>query len=382
MGLEERKHIQATKKYSLNPFYLKDLKRIISGTNTEAIFVVNILTSDLNYQLEMLRQANNIGIPIRNVEIGVDCYINSSTNLKRFPSIQSYFKEAATWKSAIEKEFIKANVTVIGALPQEDSNLNRRRNVWNSIISPQLSANAVMTLRVLGGPGLFQDSYFVNETEAGTTILNKPKLNTIDSSTVLSNAFRITNQTLEAISNLPSDKQINISEYNMYDKYNFLNGKWIQGLYAGIMTLNFLNEERINKIIYTPSPSINKNSTQSVSELAVQMITSSMSGKSNYQRLIINNNPIITDSRNNEAYFSLMGYAFSNNNRKEIILLNLSSENMNINTSMLLKNTSSLYIQYFGNPLSDKIGANGISKNKGACCSTLNLPAYSITKIY
>ena len=367
------------KKYSAVTLSLDDYNSLLKASGTKPIFVLNMLTSDLNNQLLMLRKANKLGISITNIELGQEFYINNAAFLKKYPSIYTYVKEANLWKAAIKKEFPSARVAVVGALPT--TNALPRTGLWNSIIAPSLSLNDVIAVNAYGAPGLFKDSFEVNEDDVYKAIINRKKLNIIDASTIFANAIRLSNKVSSDMKSIPGNSKVWVTEFNMLDKYDILNGKWIQGMYSGIMALELLEEERIDKLVYNPAVELVKNSRSDASELVFKQISTSIKGKTNFARLIFNNNPIINDSRNNESYFALMGYAFSNNNSKEVIILNLSSTNIKINIDMLLKNTTQTYVQYYGELMSNTIGTNGIKKNKNKCKGLLDLPPYSITRI-
>lgn len=353
-------------KKTVQPFTLANLQKISQTTGTKPVFVLNMLNSSLNDQLNLLREANKLGIPIRYIELGSSFYLSTPEYIKKYPSIYSYLKEATLWKEAILKEFPLAEIAFTGT-PSSPAN-NPRINNWNPIVS---NGN-ILGLKAYGATSLFNNTYLADETQLDKKLINKIKLNTIDISTVLSNSIRAANKVSDDLANLPNLDSAWISEFNMFDNFGVLNGKWIQELYTGIMALSFVDNDKISKIIYSPK------TTQPNANIIIKTIFSSMSGKTNYQRIIFDNAPLITDSRNDEVYFSLMGCAFSNQNNKEIILLNLASASTSIDTSMLLKDTTSTYIQYSASPLAN---ASSAKKAKSKCPRILELPPYSITRI-
>lgn len=368
------------KKYSSVTLSLNEYSNLLKGTGTKPIFILNMLTSNLNDQLLMLRKANQLGIPVTNIKLGHELYKNNPAFLKKYPSIYAYVRTANTWKAAIKKEFPSAQIAVVGALPTV--NALPRTNLWNSLVAPSASLNDVISINAYGSPGLFKDSFEVNEDEASKTVINSKKLNVIDASTIFANAVRISNKVSDSMKSIPGNSGIWVTEFNMFDKYKILNGRWVQGMYSGIMALGLLEEERIDKLVFNPSVELGNNSRSPISEIVLKEISTGMKGKTNFQRLIINNCPIINDSRNNESYFALMGYAFSNDSNNEVIIMNLASTSIKINTDMLLKNTTKTYVQYYGNPMSNTIGTNGIQKYKDVCRGLLELPPYSITRIF
>lgn len=358
------------KNLSNSTLTLGEFKNLLQSTSTEPIFILNMLTSDLNNQLDMLRTANKIGIPIKNIQLGSEFYLDKPLYLKKFPSIANYIKTANEWKTAIQNEFSTANVSFINAPSTFLYSANARGPKWNSIINSNIAPSDYISLSANASPGLFKDTFKINPNDYMSTLINKVRLNVIDASTIISNAIRSTNQISEDIQNIPLNANVWVTDYNMYDKYKVLDGKWINQLYAGVMTLNFLEEEKISKLIYTP----NINDSNAI----MKTISLSMKGKTSYQRIIFDDTPTISDSRNDEVFFSLTGYAFSNESVKEVVILNLSGSEMSINTSMLLKDTGKVYVQYYAKPMAK---SSQIQKNKALCPTVLKLPAYSVTRI-
>jgi hypothetical protein len=189
--------------------------------------------------------------------------------------------------------------------------------------------------------------------------------------TILSSAIIAADKVKNDIDCIPSGKNILISEYGLYNKNKYLKGTWLEQLSAGIMTLKFLEQNRISKIIYTIQTKEPNNILDSLS--------ASIKGKTYYQRLIFDNAPIIVDSKNDDIYFGLMGYCFTSSTKKEIVLMNLAAQPISVDVSMNLKNTSRTCVQYFAKP---NATTKQVQKVKGKCSSIIQLPAYSITRIF
>ncbi len=58
--------------------YLLDLRNALLSTGAKPLFVVNPLTSDLNYQMAMLLDAKEHNIPIDRVEIGNEFFLDGN----------------------------------------------------------------------------------------------------------------------------------------------------------------------------------------------------------------------------------------------------------------------------------------------------------------
>ncbi len=108
-------------------FTLQTLQRIVQESGTTPVFDLNLLTSTLADQLQMLRAAQRLGIPVRYVELGNEFYLNFGTYSKVFPTATSYARTVAHWAPAIHAAFPDAQIAAVGSLPQATA----RERSWN-----------------------------------------------------------------------------------------------------------------------------------------------------------------------------------------------------------------------------------------------------------
>jgi len=102
---------------------LDDLDAVTDVTDAKVIFVLNILSSTLDKQLEMLEKAKDLGIAIKYVEIGNELYLGQggankddsgkhSKNVEKFPSGKEYAEFANEWATAIKAKFPKVKIAL------------------------------------------------------------------------------------------------------------------------------------------------------------------------------------------------------------------------------------------------------------------------------
>ena len=131
------------------PHTLDDLLSLKQATDSEVIFVLNILSKPLDNQLELLRTARDMGIAINYIEMGNELYLGKGNNLddsgkhqenvKAFPTGKEYAKLVNEWAPAIRAEFPKAK---IGISILARINKDQRLKTWNeSIIDTIKSAS-------------------------------------------------------------------------------------------------------------------------------------------------------------------------------------------------------------------------------------------------
>ena len=111
-------------------FTLQTLLGIVRETGTTPVFDLNLLTSTLPDQLQMLHTAQSLGIPVRYVELGNEFYLDNSNYLKVFPTAASYARSVAQWAPAIRAAFPDAQIAAVGSLPQDTA----RERSWNSTL--------------------------------------------------------------------------------------------------------------------------------------------------------------------------------------------------------------------------------------------------------
>ncbi|MGC8461032.1 MAG: hypothetical protein ACP5OR_04225 [Candidatus Dormibacteria bacterium] len=111
-------------------FTLQTLQGIVRESGVSPVFDLNLLTSTLSDQLLMLHTAQNLGIPVRYVELGNEFYLANSSYLDVFPTAVSYARTVAQWALAIRAAFPGAQIAAVGALPQNTA----RERSWNSTL--------------------------------------------------------------------------------------------------------------------------------------------------------------------------------------------------------------------------------------------------------
>ena len=120
---------------------LDDLASIKKATKADVIFVLNTISSTLEKQLELLRTAKSIDIPIKYIEMGNEHYLGSGKNVddsgkhqdnvEAFPTGKEYAIFVNKWAKKIKKEFpsVKLGITMIGR-----STKGVRQRTWNDSI--------------------------------------------------------------------------------------------------------------------------------------------------------------------------------------------------------------------------------------------------------
>ncbi|HUM46317.1 MAG TPA: hypothetical protein PLD84_05285, partial [Chitinophagales bacterium] len=129
------------------PNRLEDYKVLRDACGVQqTILGVNMIMSDINEQIAMLKHADSIGIPVNYVELGNEFYLegdeDSTYILQIFPTPADYGKAATIWADSIHKYFPNAKVAAQGVF---DKNAAPRRKIWNDSVLAHLEGEDAMT---------------------------------------------------------------------------------------------------------------------------------------------------------------------------------------------------------------------------------------------
>ncbi|MGB5709657.1 MAG: hypothetical protein WBM44_01920, partial [Waterburya sp.] len=112
---------------------LKDFQAGFKANDLTPVFVLNMLTSDLESQLKMLQTARDLGMQVKYIELGNEFYFATKNYRKKFPRPEDYAKTANQWIFVIKQEFPEAKIAVVGS-GSRGKNRSSRRYKWNEKI--------------------------------------------------------------------------------------------------------------------------------------------------------------------------------------------------------------------------------------------------------
>lgn len=366
---------------------LEDFKRGLETTGTSPLFVLNMLTSDLKSQIQMLEKAQSLGIPVEYIELGNEFYFNIKNYNTVFPTPRSYAETANQWITAIKQKFPDVKTAVVGAIPIPQRS-GRLQN-WNqTILSTVLQNSEAITLHLYWENGLNSSSSTPFTDGEIPIVLGEPFRNW---------------QNLKTDPNFQNiqNKKIWITEYNLRetkpDNQNQeqpkVAGTWAHGLYSAAMSMVFLEDSRVELIcnhllaghphfaavIDKKAPGIPRSFNLSASGSALRLLGDATEEMTSAQKINFPETYLLK-GKNNFQYPSLYGWIFSNSKSQKGIILNLSPQPLKIDVSPLFTQAIN-YEQISGNPLASNVNADLLMNNKGTVSGILSLPPYSITKL-
>lgn len=374
----------------------------LETTNTTPIFVLNLLTSDLESQLEMLKTARDLGMPVKYIELGNELYFNIKNYKQVFPQPQDYATVANEWTSALKQEFPDAKIAVLGVVPEPEKP-PRLQNWHRHLFEEQSSTPAdAVTLHVYPGHGLDDDN---------RSYKSYPYFTGKDVPIILGEPFREWQRMREndAFKLIPEDRKIWLTEYNLMDKGvastrgepHKVIGSWAHGLYGMAMSLVFLEEPRVEimcnhvllgnsrfaailadeKSLLDPE---NENTSATPLSLsatgsALQLLGEATAEMTTAQQINFSDN-ISLKGKDDFRYPALTGWMFSNDNSSKAIILNLSGRKFGVDLNDLFQ-TNASYEQVFGNPRTLVGDSQALNRKTNQIKPRTLMPGHSVTII-
>lgn len=357
-------------------YRLQELQTAVQATGAKPIYVLNMLTSDLNSQLEMLRTAKSMGLPVQFVEMGNEFYLSTgvdSDNAVKFPTGREYGTMATNWIRAIRAEFPDVKIAAVGGVP--GSSGDQRKANWNRDLFQTLQGADALTLHPYVG------------IKNGTVTPGASSESVARLTDLVSTRWQ---QFENEIQSLPPNMKVWITEYNFVDPSNNVFHTWIHGVFAAKMSLTFLEEVRtelvcfydmIGKIgyetiFYNRQTQGGDNSPPpyglTAAGWAMRLLGDTMQGMTSAQKLSFSSTTATNDS--------LQGWIFTDGTHQQTFLINSSAESFTWTPDPALAQGTH-FQQLMSDPFKIITGPGSLTVKNGTPGGQLTLPAYSVTQL-
>lgn len=396
------------------PYKLSDLKVAYDATHATPVFVLNLLTSTLPEQLEMLHSAQQLGIPVELIELGNEFYLEDKDNKSVFATAESYAEIANQYITALKRDFPQVKIAVVGNSLRDgqlnNSNLSVRFLKWNEVIYDKVKGADAISFHVYGGSGL--DLILTNEkkikhmqrsdyTDAEKKVYQQAFDDPNSVSKTLGAPYARTNMAdKNDIAHVPAGWKVWITEYNLFENEGIVAGTWAHGLYVASQALSLMSNKKIDLICYhniahgaqfgaifnnengfngflKNSPTFSD--SYSASGYVLQMIGEAIMGKTEMLNLDFSNS-LQTFFFKDIYYPSLLGFKFNKGNQSAFIIVNLSDKKIDLDMKKITGENLS-FKQLSGNPRSQVSSQNDLNIKVGKLAPMLEVGPYSITKV-
>ena len=95
-------------------YTLDNLALVHEATGVTPVYMLNMLSKDLEHGLRGLRRARDLGMPVEYVELGNELYFDLPFPKLVYPTPEDYGRACAEWMAAVRAEFPGARVAVVG----------------------------------------------------------------------------------------------------------------------------------------------------------------------------------------------------------------------------------------------------------------------------
>jgi hypothetical protein len=383
------------------PWYLEDLAAYCTATGTTPVFVLNIATSDQQYQLDMLAHAASLGLPIDYVELGNEFYWEPNDDIF---DVAGYASRAATWADAIKLVYPNAEIATVAWDGNSLLTAGTRTAGWNPGMSATLAASTSITA-VAMHPYVFmkplQTAY--GELTDLSTLDDQQRLMALGF-----NSHMDTSATMDT--DIPAGKKLWVTEYNFTDPDAHVMARWLHGLFVATQAITLLDESRgtmslVHALAGTPNFSLVQHPVYvpifankfgvtppawapTAAGVTIGEVFGALDGADGYAMISFPEATTITIdvAGENRTYPSLLGVAFDHPGSSYTgVVLNLSDSAVTVDLSSYPGLAESQWRQRWAAP--DAIIADGdtdVSTVTGTlpAAMTLILNPYSITAVY
>jgi hypothetical protein len=347
---------------NLPPATLESLKQMTDSTGAVPLFVVNILTSTLDEQLEMLKTARSLGLPVKYIELGNEIYWGKHSDV--YPTAADYAKTAAEWSHAIKASFPEAKIAIIVDSEDPDFKAGDRVLTWNANIRKFIEGNNDIDA-VTMHPYIFKSSSYPEISDLSAENIKR----------TMAASFLARNNVTHAIDHsLPPGKEVWITEYNIIDDEHVVNSRWIHALFSASMTLSFLDEPRISMLMFhslsgaytfaaihhpTYAKIFNNEYhkpmvpyTLTAAGVGVTQVFGAVKGMNEYKKIEFHDSLQTSVQMHGKTYTypNFVGYTFGNGSTRKSVILNLSDTPVKLDLSDASLSSNRKWRQYTADP--------------------------------
>lgn len=375
------------------------------------VFMLNLITKDLDNQVAALRKAQSLGLPIRRVELGNEFYLparHEPAANEMFPNGGVYARTADVWASAIKQKFPGVKVAAIGCVVTSARIADKRKAEWDRLVVANLKGIDALTIHVYCRPGVKVNPAAEAGYGWGT---REEQQKQWDGLSAPGGAARMIGQPVAGWRNilkhtegLPEQIELWVTEFSMHDGIGPARYIWANGLVIAQMVNQFLADPRVSLAAYhnaagmsagtywgdadTLSKNLKVSAGQDVATepgslratgRALQIFEEATKEMTRATQLRFPGAPMVTTLRR-QPYPSLIGWTFSGNGKVRTLFVNVSSRTQTVQTAALAS-PGAPFQQWFADPLKFVVNNRSLKTNSGSLEKALRLPAYSITLI-
>lgn len=391
---------QSPKRYTL-----ENLADMYHATSVDVVFMLNMLTRDLDHSLRNLRRARDLGIPIKYIELGNEFYFNLPLETQVYPTPEDYGKACAIWMAALKPEFPEAQFAVVAGGPRR----SERHHNWDErVLAHATGADAITihTYTSTGLAGLEGEEIAGQEAVTETDTLRTPEarqqaiLDRLNTPTGYADLIATAHSAARRWEGhpMPEGGEIWMTEWNLRGDDDPIRGTWANTLFISVFYHTFLESGVVNlshyhNLIGTLFPAVFTNETgyahvqikdvptrpwaMTAGGLASALFGEAMTNRTAATPLRFAEIPPLMHA--GQTLPRLVGWHFAGREQPaSVLLVNFGSTPQRLDLAAL--NLQAATFQQFHAALDTYvIGTDNLSTQTGTLGPSLTLPPYSIT---
>jgi hypothetical protein len=313
------------------PYKLENLREVYDRTGAMPVYMLNMLTESLDDQLDMLRHARQIGLPVQYIEMGNEFYLDDHPEKYNYPThyprITDYTDSCRVWTSRLKQEFPDARIAMIG-VNHPASWVNRQRaREWNDVAMRNMQGIScdAMTIHI----------YAKNNLPAPTPY------------DMIGQCIAFVQQQRVLDPSIPERYPLWITEYNFEGNGNPFPGQWVHGLAATLMSAQLICVPRVEMVcffnltaglsasaIYDEDFTVSGEKAQkyalSATGEGLKMLSKAQKNATSVRKLDFAENPKAPTQKNGDIP-TLWGYKFDGNGPR-VLLVNIGQQQATVST--------------------------------------------------
>lgn len=397
---------------------LEDFKVLIDATGAEPVYMLNMLTSDLEHQMNMLRHARAIGLKVRLVELGNEFYLPREGYMERFPAPEDYAREANEWIKTIKAEFPATRVGVVGA---HERGTQGRRNNWNKPVLDAIEGADALTVHPYAGPNLAEEMDTLLE---GTGLVPETRRDKRKSGMVapepyqqaqkeamasaegpgyaLSAPFGAWDHFKATRTKLPEGMTFWFTEYGIFDRVGAIHSTWLHGLFVAAMSAAYIEGDNvellcIHQLVGQPAFTAiltgqdpfarymdyaeTKRFSLSAMGVTIRHLCDALRGATRVNGLAFDPNPVMT-SRTGTPWPTLVGWTIDSAEGRKAMIMNLGSQPADLAIAGSPLDGFETIDRIASDPGRRITGIEAVDRTGKPLENVLILPPFSITNLF
>ncbi len=343
------------------------------ASNANCLYVVNMETSNANYEMNGIRHANTIGMNLNLIELGNEHNLRGDSLIfpLQFMTSRDYAILAKNYYDSIKAVIPSSKVCAVGG------NTNRRPDWLDSLFRYVPNIEAI-SWHVYTNADNLDLAFNVNRALA---------IPFGNSANIKSLLYRYNASGWTA---LPPNKEVWVTEYNLWEKQittsTVISETWTHLLYVTAINHFFLTKPNITMIVNHSLASVdsyyfaisNFDKHISANGIAMKFLLDVSRGSQSSQDMAFSGNPTITYGTS--IIPKLIGWKFNYSNSKKGFICNFSRDTFKVSLASVFTNPMQ-FTEYSADTNYIVKGLSGLRKHTGNSIDSVTIYPFSITQI-